>query len=100
MGHTAPSEESLCHCFQVCPSRLYNVRLVVRTHCSSEESLLIWNSLDAMGWFERAGHSSTFSDDKVYAFSCHDAGAACLAHATQHQLLLSAGKKGLVGLIN
>ena len=28
--------------------------------------------------------------------SCHDAGAACLAHATQHQLLLSAGKKGLV----
>ena len=53
-----------------------------------------------MGWFERAGHSSTFSDDKVYAFSCHDAGAACLAHATQHQLLLSAGKKGLVGLIN
>merc|ERR1711994_447802 len=34
----------------------------------------------------------------VTAFNCHDAGAACLAHATQHQLLLSAGKKGLVCL--
>lgn len=28
--------------------------------------------------------------------SCHDAGAACLVHATQHQLLISAGKKGQV----
>ena len=34
--------------------------------------------------------------DNNFSPSCHDAGAACLAHATQHQLLLSAGKKGLV----
>ena len=37
-----------------------------------------------------------FIPDNNFSPSCHDAGAACLAHATQHQLLLSAGKKGLV----
>jgi WD40 repeat protein len=29
-------------------------------------------------------------------FTCHEAGAACLVHATQHQLIISAGKKGQV----
>ncbi len=32
----------------------------------------------------------------LYLFTCHDAGAGCLVHATQHQLLISAGKKGQV----
>ena len=29
-------------------------------------------------------------------YSCHDAGAAALLHASQHQLLITAGKKGQV----
>jgi len=32
----------------------------------------------------------------VQAFNCHEAGAVCLVHAAQHQLLISAGKKGEV----
>eukprot|EP00090_Calanus_glacialis_P031935 TRINITY_DN5300_c0_g1_i1.p1 TRINITY_DN5300_c0_g1~~TRINITY_DN5300_c0_g1_i1.p1 ORF type:complete len:2845 (+),score=1055.83 TRINITY_DN5300_c0_g1_i1:272-8536(+) len=32
----------------------------------------------------------------VQSYNCHDAGAAALLHASQHQLLITAGKKGQV----
>ena len=32
----------------------------------------------------------------INLFSCHEAGAAALLHASQHHLLISAGKKGQV----
>lgn len=31
---------------------------------------------------------------QVTAFTCHDQGASSLVYAPQHQLLISAGKKG------
>ena len=34
--------------------------------------------------------------DLISTCSCHEAGAVCLVHATQHNLLISAGKKGQV----
>ena len=62
--------------------------------------------LDGTGWFEKDFSVVVVVVDVIVVImkrkftlnnpSCHDAGAACLAHATQHQLLLSAGKKGLV----
>ena len=37
-------------------------------------------------------------DNSVFVSSCHEAGASSLIHATQHQILISAGKKGLVNV--
>lgn len=36
----------------------------------------------------------------VVAFTCHDQGASSLAYAPQHQLLISAGKKGDVSIFD
>ena len=62
-----------------------------KTSCFSLDLFLsLFRRMSCCLFFSEASISDTICR------SCHDAGAACLAHATQHQLLLSAGKKGLV----
>lgn len=65
----------------------FNV-FVLAGHSSESKNVCIWDSILPHG------------KSLVVAFTCHDQGASSLVFAPQHQVLISAGKKGDVCLID
>ncbi|KAJ8919060.1 hypothetical protein NQ315_016967 [Exocentrus adspersus] len=62
--------------------------LIVAGHSSESKNVCIWDSI--------LPHGKAL----VMAFACHDQGASSLVFAPQHQVLISAGKRGDVCLID
>ncbi|CAH0558785.1 unnamed protein product [Brassicogethes aeneus] len=62
--------------------------LATAGHSSESKNVCIWDSIMPQG------------KALVVAFTCHDQGASSLVFAPQHQVLISAGKKGDVCLID
>ncbi|XP_060524786.1 dmX-like protein 2 isoform X2 [Cylas formicarius] len=62
--------------------------LATAGHSSESKNVCIWDSILPQG------------KALVMAFTCHDQGASSLVFAPQHQVLISAGKKGDVCLID
>lgn len=62
--------------------------LCLAGHSSESKNVCIWDSI--------LPHGKAL----VTAFTCHDQGASSLVFAPQHQVLISAGKKGDVCLID
>uniref|UniRef100_A0AAR5P422 RAVE complex protein Rav1 C-terminal domain-containing protein n=2 Tax=Dendroctonus ponderosae TaxID=77166 RepID=A0AAR5P422_DENPD len=62
--------------------------LATAGHSSENKNVCIWDSI--------MPHNKAL----VHPFVCHDQGASCLVFAPQHQVLISAGKKGDACLID
>lgn len=64
------------------------ILVFVAGHSSESKNVCIWDSI--------LPHGKAL----VVAFTCHDQGASSLVFAPQHQVLISAGKRGDVCLID
>lgn len=72
----------------LCTQFIYIENLILAGHSSESKNVCIWDSI--------LPHGKAL----VMAFTCHEQGASSLVFAPQHQVLISAGKKGDVCLID